>query len=135
MMHLSGSDRREIDQLIARLFQNLDLQDPEGYASIFTVNGIFSMPFGDRAGRGDIAAFLRERMEAGMTTGVRYFVSNGIVAEAEDGARYRCYVMQVKTDSGPSIVGTGSFDAHVTKHDGKWLFRHLRLNIDRAQRK
>lgn len=132
MMALSETDTIQIRDLAIRLYLALDAKDPAGYAAVFTPDGEFVTPFMHLKGRPEIAAFLERRIAEGMTAEVRYFVTNELVAQHPRGARFSSYLMQLNIADGPTVTGTGQFDAIAVKEDGYWHFSRLELSLDPA---
>ena len=129
-MALSKQDTFAVQELVAIMYAALDAADPVAYSEVFATDGVFTTPFMECAGRDSIRKFLEGRIAEGGTKGVRYFVTNSLVEPHAEGARYRSYLIQMSVDVGPTIRGTGSFDAIVVQTDSGWLFKQLTLSID-----
>jgi uncharacterized protein (TIGR02246 family) len=131
-MQLSVEDQLAVQAVAARMYLALDAQDAAGYASVFTENGCLNGPFGDSVGRQAILEWTQGHIAKGLEDGVRHFITNVIVEAHPEGARLRCYVIKMKVDVGPSMIGTGALDIVAVRNGDDWLFRRNVITIDPA---
>ena len=135
-----GDDRAMIENLQARYLFAFDWGDAEGYANVFTEDGILNYGGGEFKGRQAIRKF----MESGDNRGEqrapstpegerprvgRHIISNIVVQVDGDRATGQAYWTHMTT--GPTGYGTVDFFGHyedeMVKVNGEWLFskRHI----------
>lgn len=124
-MPLDPGQRAEIHELYARYAHSFDAGDGEGYAAVFTDDGVFSLG-AERDVRGavELAAFVGERGDA--TPGITHHTTNILLDETADGVRGAAYVIVLRTSPGEPLRfrNMGRYDDDIVRQpDGTWRFR------------
>jgi uncharacterized protein (TIGR02246 family) len=116
---LTPQDYTEIEQLYAKYNDTIDHNDPEGYASTFTVDGVFN----NNTGREALTNFVKqwhERMHGGMR---RHWNTNLRISGDSKQATGSVYLMLVDLSTQPaSIVMTGTYADTLVKTSQGWRF-------------
>ena len=135
-----GDDRSKIEDLQARYLFAFDWGDAEGYANVFTEDGVLNFGWGEFKGREAIRGFMtpegggNEQSKPSTPEGQRpivgrHIISNIVVKVDGDKATGRAYWTHMST--GPTGYGTVDFFGHyeddMVKVNGEWLFarRHI----------
>ncbi len=133
---LSAEDRLEIRELIARYNVAIDDGDAEGWASMFTEDGVFDGIVGRFEGREEIAGFCRRYSTEPKYADFRacqHWVDNVVIEGGGDEATLRAdHLMVQPTAEGGRILLVARYDDEVRRVDGRWLFarRHVRTHGD-----
>lgn len=131
-MALNAAQKLEIYELASRVYLYLDDENAEGFASLFTKDGVFVAPYGEFEGPAAIKNFMDDHIAAGKEDGVRHFLSNFVVDDHPDGARFRFYILKMNIAKGPSPIATAAGDWIVANTEDGWLLKRFELHIDPA---
>lgn len=131
-MSISTQDKIEIQELAARTYIALDGEDAAGFAANFAGDGVFVAPYGEFAGPENVRSFIESHIDAGKEDGVRHVLSNHVIDEHADGARYRFYIIKMNIQTGPVAIATAGGDCIVSKTAQGWRFKRFQLHIDPA---
>jgi len=128
-MPLTSEDRWEINDLYARYAFGWDDGDGEGFAAVFTPDGVFHRPEdAPLVGREEIAAFVSQRTE--IQPGIRHFTTNVVVAGEGMQARGTGYVIALRIDSDDvRLRAVGRYHDQLRKLDVGWLIADRRLEL------
>ena len=121
-------DKDEIRELLARYCFHLDVDEFDAMAALFTPDGIWDTAFATGRGRDGIAAQARA-----IATGPRprrvHLTTNIVIELNGDSASVRSnWLLFQNTPAGPAIGSGGAYDDQLVKVDGRWLFRHRRID-------
>jgi uncharacterized protein (TIGR02246 family) len=122
------SDKGEIRELLARYCFALDADRFEDMAALFTPDGVWETAFGTGTGREGIAAQAR-----GIATGARprriHLTTNIVIDLDGDSATARSnWTVVQNMPSGPGISSGGAYEDRLVKVDGRWFFRHRKID-------
>lgn len=121
-------DKDEIRELLARYCFALDEERFEDMAVLFTEDGVWETAFGTGTGRGGIVAQARSISTPGRPRRV-HLTTNIVIDLAGDSASVRSnWLLFQNGDAGPVIGSGGGYFDQVVKQDGRWLFRHRRID-------
>ena len=147
-MDLSAEDYVELLDLYGRSTQLIANGDAEGWAELFTSDGVFYVPAIERfgaprteiIGRDALRAYISkvisgandEQMGLAPGTRKRHLCSNIVLdTDAGDGAvvtaRGSAYFMLLVFDPTPRIFGSGSYDDYFQKEEEGWKIRRRNL--------
>jgi 3-phenylpropionate/cinnamic acid dioxygenase small subunit len=129
----SVEDRLAIQDLFVRYAFALDEGDVEGIVACFAPGAALESPvLGVQAGDAAIRGFA-ERFSAFQRKGnqLRHVMTNFAIDVDGDAARARCYLVNILTRDGKTIVGPpGRYDCKLARHGGAWLFQHRLVVLD-----
>lgn len=131
-MTFTMSDKIEIQELCARIYLCIDGNDAAGFAAGFAADGTFVAPYGEFTGTDAVRSFMEAHIAAGKEDGVRHFITNQVIDEHGDGARYRFYILKMNIATGPVAIASAAGDAIVVKTAEGWRFHRFQLIIDPA---
>lgn len=115
---LTVQDLVEIQQLYARYNWTLDAGDSEGYASTFTVDGVFN----SNAGHDAIVKFA-DGFHAGVGSHVRHWNTNLMILPSPLGASGQVYLVLVDFATKPAtIITSASYADELVKTADGWRF-------------
>ena len=122
------SDKEEIRELLARYCFALDADRFEEMAELFTPDGVWETAFGVGSTRAGIVAQAR-----GLASGPRprrvHLTTNIVIDLDGDAAVARSnWVVFQNSASGPVIGSGGAYFDKLAKVDGRWFFRHRRID-------
>jgi uncharacterized protein (TIGR02246 family) len=122
------SDKDEIRELLARYCFALDADRFEDMAALFTPDGTWETAFGTGTGRAGIVAQARS-----IATGARprriHLTTNIVIDLEGDTATARSnWVVIQNTPAGPAIGSGGAYEDDLAKLDGRWWFRHRKID-------
>ena len=124
---LTAQDYEEINQLYARYNIMLDSGDAEGWADVFTEDGVF----GNSEGRAALIEFATG-FHSGQGGNARHWNTNIHVTPTADGADGTCYLFLWSVASRPAtITATGIYHDKLVKTENGWRFKSREVNIDR----
>jgi uncharacterized protein (TIGR02246 family) len=130
-MAASIEDRFAVQDLFVRYATALDAGDVAGIVSCFTADATLESPvLGALAGPDNIRAFA-ERFSRFQANGnqLRHVLSNFAVTVDGDTARATCYLVNILTRDGKTVMGPpGRYDCTLHRVSGRWLF-HRRLVV------
>ncbi|MGE0679288.1 MAG: nuclear transport factor 2 family protein [Candidatus Binatia bacterium] len=122
-----------IKKLKARYCQCADERDAEGYANLFTEDGVFEGgAFGRGQGRAGVAAFLRGVQQQSLPFALHY-VMNPIIEVHGDTATGQWYLLEPctmvaeETQAQQAVWGTARYEEEYVKVAGEWQFTHLKV--------
>ena len=131
-MTITTDDRIAIHELVARTYIGLDNEDAAGFASTFADDGVFVAPYGEFEGPAAVRSFIESHIAAGKEDGVRHFLTNHLIEEHEEGARFRFYIIKMNIAIGPVAIATAGGDCIVRRTADGWRFKRFQLQIDPA---
>jgi uncharacterized protein (TIGR02246 family) len=121
-------DKDEIRELLARYCFHLDAEEFDAMAALFTPDGVWETAFGTGRGRDGIIAQARS-IASGPRPRRVHLTTNIVIDLDGDSATVRSnWILFQNTSSGPAIGSGGAYFDHVVKQDGRWLFRHRRID-------
>jgi hypothetical protein len=140
-----GDDRAEIVDLQARYVLAMDYLDADGYAAVFTEDGVLDWARGEVKGRAAIREFMasgtydltRGAPEAKAPDGrnwpstVRHVITNQVIKVDGDKARAITYWIQFNNNAERNKVEWmlfGSWYDEFAKVDGEWFFTLHRIH-------
>ncbi len=123
-----ASDKDEIRELLARYCFALDEGRFDNMAALFAPDGEWETAFGTGTGRDGIAAQAR-----GISTEPRpprvHLTTNIVIDIDGDQATARSnWLLFQNSDTGPSIGSGGGYYDRLVKADGRWFFKHRRID-------
>jgi hypothetical protein len=140
-----AADRAAIIELQNRYVLAMDFFDPDGYAAVFTEDGVLDWARGEVVGRDAIREFmasgtydLRKLNFAPAETPdgrewpstVRHLVTNQVIEIDGDSARAISYWMNYGNNADRRKIewlSFGSWDDEFVKIDGQWLFKRHKI--------
>lgn len=131
-MTITTDDRIAIHELAARTYIGLDSEDAAGFAATFAEDGVFVAPYGEFEGPAAVQSFIESHIAAGKEDGVRHFLTNHLVEEHAEGARFRFYIIKMNIATGPVAIATAGGDCIVKRVADGWRFKRFQLLIDPA---
>jgi uncharacterized protein (TIGR02246 family) len=122
------SEKDEIRELLARYCFALDEERFEDMAALFTEDGVWETAFGTGTGRAGIVAQALSFSKPNRPR--RVHLTTNIVIDLEgDTAKVRSYWQQFQNSAtDPEIGSGGSYYDTLVKVDGRWFFRHRRID-------
>ena len=129
MPSLTALDRLEIQELAARYSWADDTNDGEGFAAVFTPDGVFKSARHNARGHDELAALGRS-IAPPRPAGIQHWVTNMVVLDGDgESAHVRFYFVAHRVDEHGTFTTSslGYYLDHVVKVDGRWLFaqRHF----------
>ena len=122
------SNRDEISELLARYCFALDDGRFEDMAALFTEAGVWETAFGTGTGRPGIVAQARSISTEDRPRRVHQ-TTNVVIDLDGDTATVRSnWMMFINSDAGPVIGSGGAYDDRLVKVDGRWMFKHRRID-------
>jgi uncharacterized protein (TIGR02246 family) len=122
------SNRDEIHELLARYCFALDDGRFEDMAALFTEDGVWETAFGTGTGRAGIVAQARSIAVERQPRRVHQ-TTNIVIDFNGDTATVRSnWMMFVNSDAGPAIGSGGAYEDRLVKADGRWWFKHRRID-------
>lgn len=126
----TAEDFAEINQLFARYSVALDTRDAEGWAALFTRDGMFRAAQFCAAGREQVAAIVKNMGGGAAVVGrpTSHHVSNvgPIVYIDRDNATVQSFLMVVgdvsRDRAGGGITVTAIYEDRLEREGGRWLF-------------
>ena len=134
---LTGQDYSEIQQLIARYNQGLDLEDLDMYAAIFTEDAVWR---GSNApalvGREAMVESVKQRISARPREHERrHWQNNSVITQTADGATARTYFVSFEVSyQPPRTVFSGYYDDLLVKTSDGWRIKERSLTVDEPLR-
>ena len=134
---LTGQDYSEIQQLIARYNQGLDLEDLDMYAAIFTEDAVWR---GSNAqalvGREAMVESVKQRISARPREHERrHWQNNSVITRTADGATARTYFVSFEVSyQPPRTVFSGYYDDLLVKTSDGWRIKERSLTVDEPLR-
>lgn len=123
------ADKDAIRELLAVYCFHLDDGAFEQMAALFTEDGVWETAFGTGTGRAGIVAQAQGIAGSGPRPRRVHLTTNIVITLDGDSARVQSnWVMFHNTPAGPGISSGGAYFDHVVKQDGRWLFRHRRID-------
>lgn len=121
-----------IKKLKARYCQRADERDAEGFANLFTEDGVFEGgTFGRGQGWAGVATFLRGVQQQSLPFALHY-VMNPIIEVRGDTATGRWYLLEPCTmvtegSQTQAVWGTARYEEEYVKVNGEWKFKKVHL--------
>ncbi len=126
---MSIEDKDAIRELLAVYCFHLDDGAFEDMAALFTEDGVWETAFGTGTGRAGIVSQARSIPAPEPRPRRVHLTSNIVIMLEGDGARVHSnWALFQNTPEGPAIGSGGAYFDHVVKQDGRWLFRHRRID-------
>jgi ketosteroid isomerase-like protein len=134
-MPLTTEDRFDIMDLVARYAECVDTGDAEGYAALFTPDGVVEHSAGSVRGRDEIRAWvadLAQQNRVGKHSKLKHIMGLPVIRGEGDRATSRVYVTIPRLmDSGEIVIRlAGTYFDDCVKQDGRWLFAKRLIDID-----
>jgi uncharacterized protein (TIGR02246 family) len=118
-----------IQELCARYCHTIDSQDTDGWASCFTVDGVFEIDGSALRGFAALRSYAEVHARVMRT---RHLTLNHLYEINGDRATgASTTVVTLVTTGGYKIFGTSAYHDTLVKQDGVWLFAARRLRTDR----
>lgn len=125
---LTTDDLVEIQQLYARYNWTIDAGDSEGWASTFTLDGVFNMNVGH-----DAIVKFGNTFHAGLGGHARHWNTNMMILPSAEGASGQVYLILVDFASKPpSIVASATYTDELVKTAQGWRFKKRQTKGDVA---
>jgi ketosteroid isomerase-like protein len=120
----------EIRNLLVRYGLYLDAKDFEGYASLFTEDGVLDAPLGTTAGRDNITAMLGNVL--GPIHAGFHLYCNPLIDVHGDTATSMSRFTYVQSIEGelPEVRMVGHYDDELRRENGTWKFARRKITID-----
>jgi uncharacterized protein (TIGR02246 family) len=134
-MALSTQDRLDIMDLVARYAECVDSGDAEGYAKLFTPDGVVEHSAGSVAGHEEIrswVATLAKDDRVGKNSRLKHIMGLPVIRGDGERATARTYVTIPRhMDSGEIVIRlAGTYFDECVKQDGAWLFAKRVIDLD-----
>jgi hypothetical protein len=111
----------EIYALLNRHQIYIDLQDAEGYASVYAEDGRYKSSFGSAQGTTDLMEMTKNLHDSGFTAGKRHYMGPAMIDIDDDQAEAISYWWVADyTTSPPTVFATGTYRDELRKVDGQW---------------
>ena len=133
---LKPEDEFAIRDLYSRYNACVDTGAYDDWAACFIEDGQF-IPAVTSGGRAAIAALGKTRLEARASQPWRdpqHWNSNLILSGDGNSAQALCYIMRIvrMKDTGQSVTNVlGTYQDHLVKQNGRWLFKSRRVSQER----
>ncbi|HVZ09395.1 nuclear transport factor 2 family protein [Rhodopila sp.] len=126
------ADKDAIRELLATYCFHLDNDEFEAMAALFTPDGVWETAFGTGTGRAGIAAQARAIAQGERPRRVHQ-TTNIVIDLHGDTAMVRSNWLlfqnsPANSSDGPVIGSGGAYHDTVVRQDGRWLFRHRRID-------
>jgi hypothetical protein len=116
-----ATDRIEISEVLNRHQLYIDLQDAEGYASLYTEDGSYESPVAKVKGGAELAAMVQRATTSGFTATKRHFNGPAMIDVDDDKATaYSHWWVADHSGEHPSIFRTGTNRDELRRVDGAW---------------
>ncbi|HVY15739.1 MAG TPA: nuclear transport factor 2 family protein [Rhodopila sp.] len=123
------SAKNEIRELLARYCFALDEERFDDMAALFTEDGVWETAFGTGKGRDGIVAQAQSITQPDRPRRVHLTTNIVIDKKGDDAATVRSnWLLFENGPLGPKIGSGGGYYDEVAKVDGRWLFRHRRID-------
>lgn len=124
-------DKDAIREVLAEYCFRLDDGHFAAMSDLFTADGTWETAFGTATGRAAIAELarsLRANAPQPRPRGI-HLVTNIAIALDGDRARVRSnWIVATNSPGGPKIGSGGGYADEMVKEDGRWLFRHRKID-------
>jgi uncharacterized protein (TIGR02246 family) len=135
MAGMSVEDRLEVTDLVARYAECVDSGDLEGYAALFTPDGVVEYSGGSVRGRDEIKAWvdrLAKEGRIGPESKLKHFLGLPVIRGADERCTARTYVSIPRMmDSGEiSTRLMGTYKDDIVKREGRWLIEKRIIDLD-----
>lgn len=137
--------RAAIENLLARYTHGIDYRDPDGFASVFTEDGVLNHGRGITQGREALREFIRGEAAADRDRAAaagkshlappRHVISNIMIDLHGDRADVRAYWVYYTTDEDgqPRVSMYGNCRNEVEKQNGEWLIKRRIVYNEHAE--
>jgi ketosteroid isomerase-like protein len=138
-MPLSAQDRLDIQELMARYAQAVDVDGAEGQLfDIFSSDAVLDSPMsGKFAGNEGLKAFAKVVAELRSGRIGRHLITNiRIQGEGDRAQLQACYVHAstprdtAATAHGATVTHTGTYDCSARRQDGRWRLERRTVTVD-----
>jgi len=124
-------EKDAIREVLAEYCFHLDGGRYDEMAALFALDGIWETDFGQGSGRAGIAAHARDiRARAGDNRPrAVHLTTNIVITLAGEAAEVRSNWTVVQNGpNGPVVSSGGGYLDNMVKRDGRWLFRHRKID-------
>jgi uncharacterized protein (TIGR02246 family) len=134
---MSVEDRLEVTDLVARYAECVDTGDVEGYAALFSPDGVVEYSGGSVQGRDDIKAWvdrLAKEGRIGKESGVKHVLGLPVIRGDGERATVRTYVV-IPRLMPTGVISTrfvGTYKDEAVKQDGRWLIAKRVIDLELA---
>jgi len=118
-MSALAEDLEEIRKLLARYCFAVDERDADGWADLFTEDGVFNGILGEPL----VGREALRQITSRVPEGVHHLTMNEVIEVQGDSATARAYVL-VTTGSPPIIAGGGTYKDTLSRTADGWRFSH-----------
>lgn len=125
---MSEFDKNEIRELLGRYCFALDEERFEDMAALFVPDGVWETAFGTGTGRAGIVAQARSLGAPGRPRRVHLTTNIVIDLDGEEAQVRSNWLLFQNGSAGPEIGSGGSYYDSVVKVEGRWFFRHRRID-------
>jgi hypothetical protein len=137
-MPLSAQDRLDIEELLARYAQAVDVDGAEDELfEIFSSDAVLDSPIsGKFSGREGLKAFATVVAELRRGRIGRHLITNVRVQGEGDQAQIRAYYVHASTPRAPAtghgaaVTHTGTYDCSARRHEGRWRLQRRTVTVD-----
>ena len=127
---LTTQDYADIQQLYARYNQAIDSGDAEGWASMFTPDGVFNT---NTRGHDALAQFVRDWREKRNGANRRHWNSNLVITPTAEGANGSVYLLLLDIGVRPAVPAlTAIYEDRLVKTAAGWRFKSRIVHADPA---
>jgi uncharacterized protein (TIGR02246 family) len=135
MAGMSLEDRLAVMDLVARYAECVDTADVEGYAQLFTPDGVVEHSAGSVRGREAITAWvagLAQEHRIGPESQLKHVLGLPVIRGDEQRGTARTYVLIPRQMEAGDISTrlAGTYRDDIVKHDGRWLFQKRVIDMD-----
>lgn len=129
-MHVTTDDIVAIQNLAASFYRALDSKDADAYGAFLTDDAVMVHPFGQTAGKEAILEWVRQHIAQGNEDAARHCITNPLVEPHPDGALFSCYVIRMRVDVAPPMIGSGGLEIICVKTADGWRVKHKTISVD-----
>jgi 3-phenylpropionate/cinnamic acid dioxygenase small subunit len=125
--------RAGIEEIVARMNQDLDAEDYEAYIAVWDAGATFEATGQETiTGADGVLGYLRKNQELGYITGKRHAVTNLSLRHEGDIVRATYYLAVYEREQVPALIATAVITDDFAQVDGEWrIVRHV-TSIDPA---
>ena len=130
---MTMDDRAEIAALLDRHQLCIDLRDNDGYAAVYTDDGLYESPFAKAGGTPELVEMMARLHASGFTAGKRHFSGPSLVTIEGDRATAVSSWWAAETEPGPALFATGTYVDELVRVNGRWKIASRRQTVDSAK--
>lgn len=113
-------ERAEIQEVLNRHQIYIDLQDAEGYASLYSADGRYDSPFGNTRGRSALTEMFMKLKESGFTANKRHMSGPAMIDISGDKATALSYSWVAEIGVSTTVYAVGTYRDELAKISGRW---------------